>query len=270
MKNTNQASQSTAFDQTIAQFLAESEPVMVTWQISFIVPTKKNVGPLRGAIETQSPGVVFTGTREVAESCKHQEVCFQVELPMSSKALSAKLEEFEAIAAEHEGVLFDYEAIPQTEPANEVKRSTDGRHMKLRTEFMTDAIELRISLAPYVLSWNESFDEQFSGGNKKHPPIGDREVEFELSSTAPKLDHMRWLLIQIPDMHVPAESLHTVERYTGARLPHDLIEEMEPPVAVIKKMLATAKEVAEWRGKPGSLQQDLVTNLEAHLARKAS
>lgn len=134
----------------------------------------------------------------------------------------------------------------------------------------TDTIELRISLAPYVLSWNECFDEQFSAGDKKHPSAGDREVEFELSSTAPKLDHLRWLLSQIPDMHVPAASLHTAERYTGARLPYDLIEAMDPPVAVVKKMLATAKEVAEWRGKAGSLQQDLVTNLEDHLVRKAS
>lgn len=131
-----------------------------------------------------------------------------------------------------------------------------------------DAIELRISLTPYVLSWKEIFDPVLSGEDKQHPTDGDREVEFELSSTAPKLDHLRWLLNQIPDMHVPAESLHTAERYTGARLPYQLIEEMVPPLAVIKKMLATAKEVAEWRGKPGSLQQDLVANLEAHLARK--
>lgn len=270
MKNTNQTSKPNTFDQTIAQIFAESEPVMVTWQISFIVPAKKNVGPLRSAIETESPRVVFTFTREVAESCKHQEVHFQFELPMSSKALTEKLKELEAIAAEHEGVLFDYEAVPQTEAANDLTYKKSGRHMKLRTEFLMDAIELRISLAPYVLSWNESFDEQFSAGDKKHPSAGDREVEFELSSTAPKLDHMRWLLNQIPDMHVPAESLHTAERYTGARLPYDLIDEMEPPMAVVKKMLATAKEVAEWRGKAGSLQQDLVTNLEEHLARKAS
>lgn len=269
MNNANQTTTSNTFDQTIAEFLAGSEPVMSTWQIVFIVPAKKNVGHLRSAIETQSPGVVFTFTREVAESCKHQEVSFQFELPMSGKALNAKLEELKAIAAAHEGVLFDYEAVPQTASANDPTYKKAGRHMKLRTEFLTDAIELRISLAPYVLSWNECCDEQFSAGDKKQPSVGDREVEFELSSTAPKLDHMRWLLNQISDMHVPAESLHTAERYTGARLPYDLIKAMEPPVAVVKKMLATAKEVAEWRGKAGSLQQDLVTNLEEHLARKA-
>lgn len=270
MNNTNQTSESNTFDRAIAQFIAASEPLMVTWQITFIVPAKKNVGPLRTAIEKQSSGVAFTFTGKVAESCKHQEVEFQFELPSSGKALAAKLIELEAIAEEHEGVLFDYEAVQQTESANEVTYKKAGRHMKLRTEFLTDAIELRISLAPYVLSWNESSFEQFSDGNKKHPTVGDREVEFELSSTAPKLDHLRWLLNQIPDMHVPAQSLHTVERYTGARLPHGLIEEMEPPVAVIKSMLATAKEVAEWRGKADSLQQDLVKSLEELLTRKAS
>ncbi len=57
----------------------------------------------------------------------------------------------------------------------------------------------------------------------------DREIEVELTPDAPCVDHLAWMLNQVPDLDVAAESLTRAERYTGRRLPGWLVEQMAPP-----------------------------------------
>ncbi len=58
----------------------------------------------------------------------------------------------------------------------------------------------------------------------------DREIRFEVSTSAPHIEHLRWLLSSIIDMHVAAESLNYEEFYTEARMSPELIDAMAPPM----------------------------------------
>jgi len=104
------------------------------------------------------------------------------------------------------------------------------RHLKARTECMQDAMLVRALLAPWTISWkdNDSLSMLLALGPATR--IGaDREIEVELTPDAPCVDHLAWMLNQVPDLHVAAESLTRAERYTGRRLPGGLIERMAPP-----------------------------------------
>ena len=73
----------------------------------------------------------------------------------------------------------------------------------------------------------------------------DRSIEFEVTESAPKLDHLRWLLSKVTDMHVAAESLNYAERYNGERLPYDMVAQMEPPDDVIDELNERLRKIAE-------------------------
>ncbi|MBU4182909.1 MAG: hypothetical protein KJ565_14560, partial [Gammaproteobacteria bacterium] len=135
----------------------------------------------------------------------------------------------------------------------------------------TDALELRMALVPYVLHWSDH-SVNLCGEPDCPAKVNsmDRNVEFELADSAPSLDHLRWFINQIVDMHVAAQSLHYADRYTGRRLPYWLLDDMEPPVEVIEKMLLHAKRIAKWRGGRTGLLRDLVATLRRHVARLKS
>jgi len=109
----------------------------------------------------------------------------------------------------------------------------------MRCEFLCDAIILRYALSPWVISWK---DEQWIDENENEVPKKlrecDRFIELVVSEAAPRLNHLRWLINQIEDMHVAAESLNYAEYYDASRLSHHVIERMTPPQRTITEMSA--------------------------------
>lgn len=117
------------------------------------------------------------------------------------------------------------------------------RHLKARTECMQDAMLMRALLAPWTISWKDNDSLSMLPAQGPVTRIGaDREIEVELTPDAPCVDHLAWMLNQVPDLHVAAESLTRAERYTGRRLPGGLIERMVPPTeerqAMLERLLA--------------------------------
>jgi hypothetical protein len=106
------------------------------------------------------------------------------------------------------------------------------RHkLAMRCEFMQDALLLRLVLTPYVVRWSDSQWFMPEDSEDVSPRVCgmDREIRFEVSTSAPHIEHLRWLLSSIVDMHVAAESLNYEEFYTEGRMSPKLIEAMAPP-----------------------------------------
>lgn len=117
-----------------------------------------------------------------------------------------------------------------------------------RTEFQRDIFIARALLSPYAVQWRDRDGLGFlsNGSNVVHGM--DSDIAVTLADGAPHLDHLRWLLNQVVDMHVAAESLNTKDRYTGERLPYDMVERMTPPEDIRRQMadnLAAASEAMQ-------------------------
>ena len=271
MNTYNETSLPETTDDAIAHVLAKATHELATWSFTFIVPSTRQVKSLRAVIERRFPDMKHTITRDVAESCSHHEVHFQAAFAVSSDDVQNRIKSMYELVENRSAYFWDWGLVEVASARRNEQKS--NLKMMCRTEFMHDAIELRIALAPYVLHWTDKtadMTEDMAPVGTRQTALhgGDRDVEFEACDRAPCLDHLRWFINQIPDMHVPAQSLHTEERYTGARIPHELIEEMKPPVAIVQNMLATAKRVAKWRGSSKSLQAQLVRNIEEHLTQR--
>jgi len=108
--------------------------------------------------------------------------------------------------------------------------------LKGRTEFQRDTLIARALLAPYAVQWRDGDGLGFlsDGSNVVHGM--DSDIAVTLADGAPHLDHLRWLLNQVVDMHVAAQSLSTKDRYTGERLPYDMVERMTPPEDIRRQM----------------------------------
>lgn len=253
-------------EEVIAFVLEHGEPVLKTYSFAFVVSSEKKVTDFLEVVGREFPDMRHIATREMAESCSEVEVVFETTIPESSEAFQGKINALRMMATRRRVNLWEWDIVGNS--ADAVPRRPAGVKMKMRTEFLHDALELRIALTPYVLHWTD---------NSVHLPgnsdcaemlsIMDRDVELEICEGAPSLDHLRWYINQMVDMHVAAESLHYADRYTGARLPYHLLNEMESPVEVIEKMLVHAKRIAKWRGGRKSLLHDLVATLTGHLAR---
>lgn len=244
----------------------EAKPVSKTHYLSFIPTLTKKATALQDVVRKEFPDLRHVVTRELAESCDEVEVVFGTTHPVSPEVFEKMRADAHTLAKRHEASLWctrDALFYESREPD-----APKGLKVRMRTEYLGDALVLRIALFPYVLHWSD-FSINMTGEPDCSAQFNnmDRNVEFELTDNAPSLDHLRWYLNQIVDMHVAAESLHYADRYTGRRLPYPLLEKMEPPVDVIENMLTVAKEAADWVGEtPDCRIHGLVEALTAILA----
>lgn len=244
----------------------EAELVSKTYFFSFIPALTKKAATLQEVVLKEFPDLRHVVTRELAESCDEVEILFETKQLISLVACEEMRAAAEALAKRHNAEIWsvrDAMSYESREPD-----APKGLKLRFRTEFFKDVLVLRLALVPYVLHWSD-YSINLSGepGCPAKFDGFDRNVEFELVTTAPSLDHLRWYVNQIPDMHVAAESLHYADKYTGTRLPYHLMAKMEPPVEVIEDMLQAAKAAASWVGEaPNCCIHELVKRLTAHLA----
>lgn len=115
--------------------------------------------------------------------------------------------------------------------------------LKGRTEFQRDTFIARAILAPYAVQWRDGLGFLSDGSNVVHGM--DSDIAVTLADGAPHLDHIRWMLNQVTDMHVAAQSLNTKDRYTGERLPYDMVDRMTPPEDIRRQMADNLAALSE-------------------------
>lgn len=86
---------------------------------------------------------------------------------------------------------------------------------KFRAECTADAQAARAVFHPWILNWQEVRATLEHEGVVYGLP--DVDVEFTLVDGAPALGEMLWLLDGIDNCHVVADTLDTLENYTGDR-----------------------------------------------------
>jgi hypothetical protein len=116
------------------------------------------------------------------------------------------------------------------------------KRLRMRLEFLSDVAVARVALAAYVCRWTDVDSESFAatGKTREVTTLRGHDVEFEFADDSLTLDQLRWLLNQIPDMHVAAESLNYAHLYTGERLNYEYFERMQPSDELVVKMAKTS------------------------------
>ena len=108
-----------------------------------------------------------------------------------------------------------------------------GTKYGLRTECRFDCMLIIAMLRTWLLSWKESSGYQHDDGyvdingviwSSQNWAL-DTDVQFIIMSDGPGLNEIRWLLNELVDCHVAAESVNFLEIYTGERMCHDEFEE---------------------------------------------
>lgn len=129
--------------------------------------------------------------------------------------------------------------------AVEAKAPAHLRRLKGRTEFLRDTFIVRLLMAPHAVQWKDADGCGFLSDGPGVVHGMDSDYAVVLSESAPCLDHLRWLVNQVADLHVASESLHYEAKYTGDRLPNDLVERMTPPVEVREQMASRLEGLVE-------------------------
>lgn len=249
----------------ITAALAEAQPLVLPHWFYFIAPDAKKAKALQSAFKIQHPDLRHVETRQLVDSCADQELVFTAELPVSSAVFSNLAETFRELAEKHDSDYWSFHI--GSLDSNESKRPR-GKELMMRCEFLGDAIELRLALGQYVLNWTELSTNLCEEGDHPVKLNGfDRELKFEVIEDCPSIDHLRWYINQIDDMHVAAETLQYAERYTGIRMPDWLLDTIEPPLEVVESMLKGAKAIVKWRGTRKSRLNALVQRLTEHVKR---
>lgn len=107
-----------------------------------------------------------------------------------------------------------------------------GKKYGLRTDCRFYCFRIIASLRPWLLSWKESsgyqHDDSYVDVNgvfwSSQNWALDTEVQFIIKPEGPGLNEIRWLLNDIVNSYVAAESLNLLEKYTGERIHHEKIE----------------------------------------------
>lgn len=129
-----------------------------------------------------------------------------------------------------------------------------GTKYGLRTECRFDCLLIIAMLRTWLLSWKESsgyqHDDSYVDVNgviwSSQNWALDADVQFIVSSDGPSLNEIRWLLNELVDCHVAAESVDFLERYTGERMRHEEFE--KTAVLPNKKMILMAiKKLEDYR-----------------------
>lgn len=123
-----------------------------------------------------------------------------------------------------------------------------SKRLRMRFEFQTDVVVARVALAPYVCRWTDVDSEALDGfgASRQATTLLGHDVEFELTDLSFTLDELRWMLNQIPDMHVAAQSLNYEHLYTGERLSYTYLQRMQPSDETVVKMAQMSVRVAEF------------------------
>lgn len=237
------------------------------------VPDDDALEDVLDQVVKQLPELKVHSMVALAEVVDDRRVKFRGKCELSTPVLTGFTTKLIVIADEYGGSLEDFETVDDFDsrmgkvmPTNLTRcysedvlaerTAPDAPHrLKMRCEYLCDALQLRLALAPWVLSWNEvELDNatHWTTGTRGVMSGADRSIEFEVTDNAPILDHLRWLLSKITDMHIPAESLNYAERYTGDRLPYDIVERMRPPEALIEELMKRLRNIAE--AAPGLIE----------------
>ena len=104
-----------------------------------------------------------------------------------------------------------------------------GTKYGLRTECRFDCMLIIAMLRTWLLSWKESSGYQHDDGYVDVNGViwssqnwaSDTDVQFIIMSDGPSLNEIRWLLNELVDCHVAAESVDFLEIYTGERMCHE-------------------------------------------------
>lgn len=249
-------------------------------QLTVRVPNGEVLEALLTEAAAELPNLLVHSVETLAEVIDDRRVRFRGMCELSAPVLTEITTKLIVMVDPHGGSLEELATVDSIEdrtsgvvPTNLTRcyakdltgewRAPDAPHrFKMRCEFLSDALLLRLALAPWVLTWREvELDaplDPATGARLKMTGM-DRSIEFEVTDNAPKLDHLRWLLSKVTDMHVAAESLNYAERYTGERLPYDMVERMVPPEDVVEEMTTRLRSIAE-------VTPDLVDRLEDALA----
>lgn len=132
-----------------------------------------------------------------------------------------------------------------------------------RTEFQRDTFIARAMLAPYAVQWRDGDGLGLLSDGSDVVHGMDSDIAVTLADGAPHLDHIRWLLNQVTDMHVAAQSLNAKDRYTGERLPYDMVERMTPPEDIRRQMADNLAALSE-------MMQHMVDDINAAQAAIAA
>jgi len=136
----------------------------------------------------------------------------------------------------------------------------------MRAECQADCVQMRAVLGTWVSMWRE--DQCTSQGtNGKTYRIPDVDIAFSMNADAPGLEEIRWLLDQLVDCHVGAQSVSHATEYTGERA-FDKLEQLmrRPSNEVIGQALECAKRTkVGLRANFGRIDE-AIEKLEAEIA----
>jgi hypothetical protein len=111
----------------------------------------------------------------------------------------------------------------------------------MRAECQADCALMRAVLGSWVTMWREDRCE-LPGSDGKSYPIPDVDLVFSMSADAPNLNEIRWLLDQLDDCHVGAQTVAYVADYTGERDYEETDRLMRRPN---NKVIEAARECAK-------------------------
>ncbi len=110
-----------------------------------------------------------------------------------------------------------------------------GTFYRFRAECEGDALLVRVALANWLIGWQERHDFSFI----------DVEVELELLDAAPDLPGILWVIEQLVDCHVAAETFELAQSYTGDRNcePRLSVQPSEEQVLLVESALRRVPEI---------------------------
>lgn len=201
----------------------------------------------------QHPSFDVVSIVQPVESLEDREVCLRHRTMMTPQGVAATSCALITIAAAYCG---DYQGWRResaadrrdaTLPRKSQLSVKERRRMTFRAEYLGDVVLARLALAPYVCRWADADDLGTDTKGAKTAACSGRghTIELEVIDGAPSLDQLRWLLAQMTDMHVAAESLDYTACYTGERIHYKYLERMTPPSAVLEEMRPVFRRVDE-------------------------
>ncbi|MEO8120878.1 MAG: hypothetical protein ABI606_16355 [Rhodoferax sp.] len=93
----------------------------------------------------------------------------------------------------------------------------------------------------------------------------DADVQFIVTSDGPSLNEIRWLMMTLTECHVATQSLEVMERYTGKRIDHDLLEAyaLRPSSEVIVDSIKGLQLVYALNSSANANLEDAMEKLES-------
>lgn len=113
----------------------------------------------------------------------------------------------------------------------------NGTRFGMRTEFRGDCRLIISLIKSWLLSWKESsgytaddshVDDEGRYWSSQNWSM-DTDIEFILKKNGPTLNELQWLINAIVDCHVPAQTVALLDKYTGERINHEVLDEIATP-----------------------------------------